>query len=257
MMMAAERVERLTASPWQLVRKALGPASGWVAKLRGLGEPLAGWADVATGGRRLGEKLERLRALGIIEVVPTPLQVTVGAIDMLRFWIVPAAGDYYDQQGIDFRFHQLLRTLDDPGAMLDPIGIFVAPERVGGHVLQVVHANPMYDVQLLAAWPDGIRRFADDIRAVMAGRHPRAASIAAIVEDPDYHGRLLAFIERFLENPTETPPLIRSNIDERFAEREATFGTVTGTMRYFATLPTTLPGAIRHLLTVKAFVPPR
>ena len=43
---------------------------------------------------------------------------------MLRFWIVPAAEDYYQQKGIDFRFHQLLRFLDDPASLVDPIGLF-------------------------------------------------------------------------------------------------------------------------------------
>jgi hypothetical protein len=245
--------ERLTASPLRLMAKALGPPRVWAGKLAGIRPALAGWADIALGGRRLRAKLKRLRAEGIIDVEPTPLQVTVGAIDMLRFWIVPAARDYYEQQGIDFRFHQVLRVLDDPGAMLDPIGLFVSAERIGGHVMQVVHANPLYDMQLLGMHPDGVRRFRDDIAALIAGTHPRTHSIRAIVEDVDYHRRLLGFVERFLDDPRTTEPLVRANIRGRFDRIEAFFGTLDGTMRYFARLPTTIDGAVRHLRTVTTF----
>ena len=245
--------ERLTATPLRLVAKALGPPQGWLGKLAGIAPSLAGWADIAVGGRRLKAKLRRLKAEGIIDVEPTPLQVTVGAIDMLRFWIVPAARDYYQQQGIDFRFHQLLRVLDDPGAMLDPIGLFVSAERIGGHVMQVVHANPLYDVQLLGMHPDGVRRFRDDIAALIAGTHPRTRSIRAIVEDAEYHRRLLHFVEHFLANPKAAEPLVRANIRGRFDRIEAFFGTLDGTMRYFARLPTTIDGALRHLRAATTF----
>ena len=78
-------------------------------------------------------------------------------------------------QGISFGFHQLLRVLDDPVSMIDPTGFLSERDTMIGHLMQVTHLNPIYDVQLLQAFPDGLDELERQLEAMLAGRHPRRA----------------------------------------------------------------------------------
>lgn len=241
---------RLEKSPWQLLRQTVGGPREAAAKLRRLGKALAAYGD----GAGLHERLERLAALGYLTRTPTRLQLIVGAVDMLRFWIVPAAEDYYRKKGISFTFHQLLRFLDDPASIVDPTGFLSERDVIIGHLMQVVHANPCYDFQLLESFADGLDELERQLVAMLAKSHPRSASIGAIVEEPGYHARLLEYLRQYRQD-RDAPPLLRENVvaDSRFAALEQTFGTLPGAMRYFTDLPETPLGAIGHLLAVREF----
>jgi hypothetical protein len=243
---------RTTQSASELVRAALGPPALWADKLGKVRRTLAAWGRIMSRSGGLDERLRVLVERGLIAKAPSRVQLVVGSIDMLRFWISPAAADYYARQGISFTFHQVLRVLDDPAAMLDPVGFFVDRDAIIGHLLQVVHANPVYDVQLLSTHADGLDELEAQTRAVIGGTHPRAASINAIVEEADYHGRLLDFVAQYRRDPTVLPP-VRSNIEGRFDVLERTFGTLPAAMRYFTRLPSDIAGAVRHLVTVTSF----
>lgn len=243
--------ERLRERPLRLLARAIGGPSQAREKSRRLWTALSAYRD----GRGLTERLERLRALGYIESVPSRAQLALGAIDMLRFWIVPAAEDYYRQMGIDFRFHQLLRFLDDPASLVDPIGLLSTPEVIIGHLMQVVHANPRYDLELLESWDGGLARLEDEIVAMLAGTHPRAASIGAIVEEPEYHARLLGYVRAYRRDHSAPAPLRVNVAGGRFADVERTFGSLPSAFRYFARLPDGLAGAVAHLVRVRRFSP--
>jgi hypothetical protein len=240
---------RLKQKPLALITQTLGSPSQAREKAHRFVTALAAYAD----GEGLSRRLERLRRLGYIDTVPSRLQLALGAADMLRFWIVPAAEDYYRKKGIDFRFHQLLRFLDDPASLLDPIGLFSRPEVIIGHLMQVVHANPRYDLELLESWEDGLEQLEAELLQMLAGTHPRAASIGAIVEEPEYHARLLGYVRAYRRDHA-APPLLRDNISN-FAEVEQIFGTVPSAFRYFARLPNSLAGALRHLYKNRTFQP--
>jgi hypothetical protein len=239
---------RLEAPPWVLLREAMGSPRDFASKLRRF------TTVVYLYGREehVLPRLRRLEQLGHIDVIPTRLQRMVGAIDMLRFFIVPAAADYYEAKGISFRFHTLLRFLDDPASVIDPTGFNSTRDAIIGHVLQVVHANPHYDLQLLDSFEGGLDEMERQTEAVIAGTHPRTESIRAIVEDPDYHERLLSYIRAYRADP-HTPPPLRENIKGRFVAVERTFGNVHDAMRYFARMPRTFRGALRHLRKVREF----
>lgn len=241
---------RKTKGPLALIRQTAGTPREMADKLRRLAGALSTYAD----GPALDARLDRLRALGHIERVPSRLQLVVGSIDMLRFWINPAAADYYRQQGIDYTFHQLLRILDDPASMIDPTGFLSSADIIIGHVMQVVHANPAYDLQLLESHDGGLDELERQVEAMIAGTHPRAASIGAIVEEPDYHERLLGFVRDYKRTRDADAP-IRDNVqkDPRLAELERTFGTLPRAMQYFAKLPDRPLAAAWHLLTVRDF----
>lgn len=243
-------VARLTESPLSLLRRAAGSRRDVVAKLRRLAAALRGYADRPL----LDARLARLAELGHVEVVPTRLQLVVGSIDMLRFWISPAAAEYYGERGIHFGFHQILRILEEPASMVDPTGFLTDRDVVIDHLLQVTHANPAYDLQLLEVHESGLSELEAQTRAAIAGTHPKSAMLAATVEDAGYHARLLEFVRAYRADRNALPP-IRSNIagSERWAPIERTFGTLPAAVRYFARMPRTPLAAARHLLLVREF----
>lgn len=218
-------------------------------KLLRLGVALRAYIDFDA----LDARLRRLQSLGLIEQVPNRTQLIVGSIDMLRFWIAPAAAEYYASKGIDFRFHQLLRFLDDPAGLVDPTGFLSARDVIIGHVLQVVHANPAYDLQLLESHEHGLEELEAQTLAMLDGTHPRATSIGAIVEEPDYHARLLEYVRQYRRDRTVRAPVRENIANPRWARVEATFGTLPAAMRYFAALPSAPLGAALHLQRVREF----
>ncbi|MEM9455722.1 MAG: hypothetical protein AAGF11_16185 [Myxococcota bacterium] len=240
---------RHKARPWALVRQTMGGPQAIRTKIRDLVTAVSHYGREDLVRRRL----ERLERLGHIDSIPNRIQRVVGAIDMMRFFIVPAAADYYEEKGLDFHFHQLLRFLDDPASLIDPTGLHSTRDNIIGHVMQVVHANPEYDFQLLDTFEDGMEQMERQVRELLAGTHPRAASIRAIVEEPDYHERLLAHIKAYRANSEQTTRFVRPNVAAKFRAEERTFGTVPAAMRYFSRMPSTLPDAVTHLMLVRRF----
>lgn len=234
----------------KLLGDAAGPPRVLALKLRRLARALSR----VTSGRVVDARLARLERLGIVERRPTRVQLVTGGIDMLRFWISPAAADYYRSQRIDYGFHQLLRVLDDPASMVDPVGLASEADVIIGHLMQVVHANPLYDLQLLSAHEGGLDELERQLEQILAGAHPRQRSIGAIVEEPDYHARLLDVVRRFRVDPTGGV-LLRANIVQsaHWSQLERTFGSLTTSFRYFCRLPRRPGAAARHLLTVREF----
>jgi hypothetical protein len=243
---------RQTASSWTLIRTAVGGPREIVGKLRRLVRTLRLYID----GAEIERRLSQLEAKGYIRQRPQRLQILFGGIDMLRFVIEPASRDYYKQKGISFGFHQLLRILDDPVSMIDPTGFLSERDTIVGHVMQVVHLNPVYDLQLIQMFPNGLENFESQVEAMVNGTHPRQRTIGAIVEDPEYHARLLDYVRRFRADPHAKPPVreeqtLRS--DPNFAAGERTFATLPGFIGYCNQLPTSGWALLKRSRTLKKF----
>jgi len=197
-----------------------------------------------------------LAARGFLSAGPSRAQIFFGGLDMLRFVITPAARDYYRQKGISFGFHQLLRILDDPMSMIDPTGLLSDRDTIVGHVMQVVHLDPIYDLQLIQIFPDGLEDLERQVEQMVAGTHPRHDTIAAIVEEPDYHERLLDYVRRYRLDPA-TPALLRRDqtlrADPVFAAAARTFATLPGFMAYCCSLPGSPSILARRLFAVRGF----
>ena len=237
---------RLTRSPLALLASAAGGPRQWADKLR----RLAATARLYVDGREVRERLERLKGRGYIARIPTRAQLAVGGLDMVRYVISPFAADYYRTKGINFTFHQVLRFLDDPVSVIDPVGILSQRDTIIGHLMQVTHLNPIYDLQLLEMFEDGLDALELQLEQMLAGTHPRAGTIGAIVEDPDYHARLLAYLRAWRADRA-TPPIpredggLRSDPYARLAE--LSFAELPSFMRYANRLPQRTTALLRHL----------
>jgi hypothetical protein len=252
-MQAAEaKTARLTTPPLRLIAQAIGGPRQIAGKLRRVARTVRLYCDRAEIDRRLRALSEK----GYVASRPTALQIFFGGLDMLRFVIEPASREYYREKGIAFGFHQLLRVLDDPVSMIDPTGFVSDRDTIVGHVMQVVRLNPVYDLQLIQMFPDGLEDFERQVQAMVDGRHPRQATIGAIVEDPDYHARLLDYVRRFRADPNAPPPVrdqAALRADPHFAAAERTFATLPGFIGYCHTLPTGFGALLRRLRTVRRF----
>ena len=243
---------RQSASSWTLIRDAIGGPRQVAGKLRRLLRTLG----LYVAPREIDRRLRTLEKKGYVKRRPTRAQILFGGLDMLRFVIEPASRDYYRQKGISFGFHQLLRVLDDPVSMLDPTGFLSERDTIVGHVMQVVHLNPVYDLQLIQMFDDGLEDFERQVAAMVAGTHPRARTIGAIVEDPTYHARLLDYVRRFRADPHATPPVREEQTlraDPHFSAAERTFATLPGYIDYCNKLPRDIPTLAHRLRTVTRF----
>ncbi|HEX2679192.1 MAG TPA: hypothetical protein VHM19_21225 [Polyangiales bacterium] len=250
----AERAPSLrqTADSWTLIRAAIGGPRQIGDKLMRLARTLRLYVD----GREVERRLATLERKGYVKQRPTRAQILFGGLDMLRFVIEPASRDYYRQKGISFGFHQLLRVLDDPVSMIDPTGFLSERDTIVGHVMQVVHLNPVYDLQLIQMFDDGLEDFERQVEQMVEGTHPRARTIGAIVEDPTYHARLLDYVRRFRADPHAKPPVreeqtLRS--DPSFAAAERTFATLPGYVEYCNKLPRDVLTLVRRLRSLDRF----
>ena len=249
--MDAEPTLRRTASPLALVRAALGGPREVGHKAARIARTLRLYGDRAEIDRRLSE-LERR---GYVARRPTRAQIVFGSLDMVRFVIVPFAKDYYESRGISFGFHQVLRFLDDPVSIIDPTGLLSDRDTITGHVMQVVHLNPVYDLQLLEMFPDGLERFEREVEQMVDGTHPRARTIGAIIEDSGYHARLLEYVRAFREN-RGAPDMVRESglrRDESAAAAERTFATLPGFIDYCCRLPESVPALLRRYRRLRRF----
>lgn len=243
---------RRTASAARLLREAIGGPSQVAGKAARVGRTLRILLDPAEVDRRM----RALEARGFIDARPNRLQILFGGLDMLRFLIEPGARDYYRHKGISFGFHQLLRVLDDPMSMVDPTGFLSDRDTIVGHLMQVVHLNPVYDLQLLQMFDDGLEDLERQVAAMVDGTHPRSRTIGAIVEEPGYHARLLDYVRRYRRDPAAEPP-VRSDqalrSDPHFAAAERTFATLPGFVAYCRRLPIGALALLRRHVTVRRF----
>jgi hypothetical protein len=243
---------RLDAPAWRLVAAAVGGPRAVAGKAVRLARTARLWLD----RREIRRRLDLLAERGYAPAKPTPWQVFFGGFDMLRFVIEPAARDYYRQKGISFGFHQLLRVLDDPVSMIDPTGFLSERDTIIGHVMQVVHLNPVYDLQMLEMFPDGLDELERQVVAMIDGTHPRAGTIGAIVEDPGYHARLLDYVRRYRRDPHSPPPVRQEQTlraDPRFAAAERTFATLPGFVAYCTKLPARPFALARRMRRLREF----
>jgi hypothetical protein len=146
-------------------------------------------------------RLERLRALGHVDVTPSLAQLLVAARDQMIISATEETRLFYRSQGIPWVFHNVRRFLSGPATMLDPAGLFSPRATVVEHVLQTFHRHPLYDLVLLRAYPGGVEAMAAAAAAINAGTHPHQRALTSLIEDGAYHARLPGDIAAFRADP--------------------------------------------------------
>jgi hypothetical protein len=192
---------------------------GWRgrSRLRLLADVLGGWRQNADKLRQLASlltaffrprlvrrRLERLRALGHVDAVPTIGQLLVAGRDQMMVGAAEETKIFYRAQGIPWIFHNLRRFLSGPATMLDPIGFFSPRDAIVEHVLQTFHRHPLYDLVLLRAHDGGVEEMERQARQIVEGTHPHQRALTSLIEDGSYHARLPADIAAF-EAATRAP----------------------------------------------------
>lgn len=184
-------------SRWSLLRDVLG---GW----RQTGDRLAQLVQLLTAflrPRLVRARLERLRALGHIDVVPTTAQILVAARDQMFLGAIEETKMFYRSQGIPWVFHNFRRFLSGPATVLDPAGLFSPRDTIVHHVLQTFHRHPVYDLVLLRGFPDGLQIMETQAAQILKGSHPHQRALTSLIEDGGYHQRLLGQVRHFRSDP--------------------------------------------------------
>jgi hypothetical protein len=238
----------LGRSRWSLLRDVLG---GW-RQTRDRLVQLAALIAALFRPRLVRERLERLRALGHIDVLPTTAQLLVAARDQMFLSATAETKLFYASQGIPWVFHNVRRLLSGPATMLDPVGLFSPRDAIIHHVLQTFHRHPVYDLVLLRSFPDGVDEMERQAEQVAAGTHPHQRALASLIEDGSYHRRLPDEIRAFKADPlAPARPIPPGLVDDRSLMLAMDqFKDLRGTARYAARLPVGAGGALRAWLAV-------
>src|SRR5215212_1536514 len=125
----------LGRSRWRLLADVL---VGW-RQLRDRVVQLAGLVAAFFRPRLVRERMQRLAALGHVDVVPTTAQLLVAARDQMMLSATAETKLFYESQGIPWVFHNVRRLLSGPATMLDPVGLFSPRDAIIHHVLQTFH----------------------------------------------------------------------------------------------------------------------
>jgi hypothetical protein len=197
-------------------------------------------------------RLERLRSLGHIDVVPTNAQILVAARDQMFMGAVKETEMFYRSQDIPWVFHNFRRFLAGPATVLDPAGLFSPRETIVHHVLQTFHRHPVYDLVLLRGFPDGLETMQRQAEQIVEGTHPHQRALSSLIEDGAYHRRLIEQIRAFRADPfvaaEPLPPGLVEDPDLMLAMDQ--FKDLRGFTNYAARLPVGAGGAAAAWLGV-------
>lgn len=187
----------LSRSRWRLLWDVVGSPRANGRKLVHLFGLLAAFFRPGLVRRRL----ERLRALGHVEVVPSLAQLWMAARDQMMLGATEETRIFYRDQGIPWVFHNVRRLVSGPATMLDPLGLFSPRAVLIAHVLQTFHRHPVYDLVLLRAHEGGVEELARQAERLRAGHHPDQRALTSLIEDGSYHARLPDDIAQFMTAP--------------------------------------------------------
>jgi hypothetical protein len=249
----AER-QHATPPPW-LGRSRLRLVLDVIGGVRTNVDKVVQLASLVTAFFRPGllrRRLERLRSLGHIEVVPTWAQLLVAGRDQMMLSATEETKIFYASQHIPWVFHNVRRFLSGPATMLDPIGLFSPRDTIVEHVLQTFHRHPLYDLVLLRAHEDGVESLAEGAARILDGTHPHQRALTSLIEDGAYHARLVRDIRGFIDDPYEQARSVPAGLidDSMMMLGMEQFKDIGGYTRYASRLDVGLGDALWAWITV-------
>ncbi len=196
---------------------------------------------------RIRRVLTALHRAGTIRVMPTAWQVVCGVLYMIARVVLRP--ETVGQSSVDParttpRSRLLaIRAVRAPVLLFtgcivpwDLTGFGTAPATLRRHLLGAYHPwdNAMYDLAVLSVYPGETARLREDVAAVVAGTHPRAAWLRDLVVYEGYHERLLTVVDRALAG----------DLRVRDAPSPPSDATVSGWADFVTSLPPTLSEAL-------------
>ncbi len=238
----------MIASRFNALRAAAGGPRDLVRKL---GEVVV-TARTLLDRRERRARLRRLVDAGLVHHEPTDWQMWLATHHMMFGYILPSNLEFYEHYEVPHWWHQLLRAVEAPATMMDPIGLGISEDVLRTHLVQVVHASAGYDVALLCMFEGGLDRLREALQQVIAGVHPKQATIQALLERDDYPARLLEAVDRFAVDPErhwrcDTVPA-PEGCETLFDWGIETFGSPGRLMAYAVSLPETPMASLRAWL---------
>ncbi len=231
------------------LQTASGGPRAMARKAADLGRSVRTLLDGAERRRRMA----RLQRAGLMGEAPNTWQLVQGAHHMMMGFILPSNIQFYEHYQQDHWWQQVIRFLDEPSAMIDPIGLGISQQMLISHLIQVVHTSAGYDVALLMMFDDGLAPLRAELEQLIAGEHPRQAAIDAILERPEYPQRLLEALDRFEQDPVAHWRVSTVDAPEDceafFAWGIELFGTPGRLMSYSTALPPTVGESLRSWLS--------
>jgi len=188
-------------SRWKLLADVLGGPVQLGLRLRQLAALATNYVRPAL----VRERLERLRALGHIETIPSTPQILVAGRDQMILGASEETKIFYRCQAIPWYFHNLRRFISEPATMLDPVGLFSPCEVIVHHILQTFHRHPVYDLVLLHGFATGLDEMERQLEQINTRTHPLQRALTSLVEDGSYHGRLRDDVRAFRADPLASP----------------------------------------------------
>jgi hypothetical protein len=168
--------------------------------------------------RQVAENLERIRAAGLVETVPTPWQISLG---VLRMWhrilfrpeTIGTCTTHRVRQTWRARLLHL-RPVRFPFLLveravfpLDLSGLASAPERLASHLLGAHHDGNQfaYDLRILACYPGMLEAVRARAREVVERDTPRGRWLRDLVVFEGYHESLLRAVEHAIAGDLALP----------------------------------------------------
>ena len=212
---------------------------------------LAGFLLALFRPSRVRARLERLRELGHVDVVPTLPQLLVAGRDQM---IVSASTEkklFYASQGIPWIFHNVRSFLSGPATVLDPVGLF-APRDSSFITCSRHFTDAIYDLVLLRAHEGGVEEMEKQAAAIVAGTHPHQRALTSLIEDGSYHARLVSEVAAFRANPLLPARPVPEHLvdDPHLMLAMDQFKDIRGYTRYASRLDVTLGAALVAWLLV-------
>lgn len=163
---------------------------------------------ILTSPRRVAERLERVRASGMVDEVPNLFQIELGVV---RMWLrVLFRSDTVGTSHAAPRPNVRARLLEKRAlrfpflvreqaiAPLDHSGLVSSPERVTKHLLAAHHDKHQfsYDLEMLALEPGVLDALVARARAVASSDDPRARWLKDLAVYDGYHDNLVRAAEK-------------------------------------------------------------
>ncbi len=203
------------------------------------------------------QRLQMMADHGVTPEPPPLPKIYAGGLIMLFGVIIPDNRLYCASvgiKGLNFYFHLLLRFIQEPASLMDPIGLFLPDLFVlAHHLLQDTHREIRYDLELTRMFgPQYLTWLRIYLETIIHGKHVERDMYLACYQDADYPEKLLEHIDAYIADG-EAAPLwprqgTRSYINSRGEDMGERTRTIPELFKWCGSLPDSRWALLRYTL---------